>query len=144
MRKRLLWLRELKPAHLLWAFTTLMLMRAIYVVGQPAEQQVTLMPDGASSYFTLARNFADLGQWTSDGGISHTTGFHLLNAYVFTDLAWAGIHRLSEVSVLINTLAGITSCWILLNLTQRHLGRIAALSSALALTCQARHHQMSE
>lgn len=127
-------LRKLKPIHLCVALTVLMLIRATYIVGQPEELRVTFMPDDAFYYFTLARNFADLGQWTSDGGISHTTGFHLLNAYALAAISWMGVQRLPEAGLFINTLAGIASCWILIGLTSRHFGRFPALLCAPIFT----------
>lgn len=127
-------LRKLKPIHLCVALTVLMLIRATYIVGQPEELRVTFMPDDAFYYFTLARNFADLGQWTSDGGISHTTGFHLLNAYVLAAISWMGVKQLPEAGLFINTLAGIASCWILTGLTSRHFGRLPALLCAPIFT----------
>lgn len=127
-------IRKLKPIHLCVALTVLMLIRATYIVGQPEELRVTFMPDDAFYYFTLARNFADLGQWTSDGGISHTTGFHLLNAYVLAAISWMGVKQLPEAGLFINTLAGIASCWILTGLTSRHFGRLPALLCAPIFT----------
>lgn len=44
--------------------------------------QVQYIPDDAYYYLTLARNFSDFGQWTFDQGISQTSGFHPLFAYL--------------------------------------------------------------
>ena len=46
------------------------------------------LPDDTFYYLGLARNFDTLGVWTFDGGVSRTSGFHLLHAYTL-----AGLHR---------------------------------------------------
>jgi hypothetical protein len=48
----------------------------------PIERIVTIVPDDAFYYLIVARNFARTGVWTFDAGVSKTTGFHLLHAYV--------------------------------------------------------------
>ena len=47
-------------------------------------RRVQFVPDDAYYYLTLARNFAKQGQWTFDSGVSLTTGFHPLHAYVLS------------------------------------------------------------
>lgn len=44
--------------------------------------QVQYIPDDAYYYLSLARNFVHLHMWTFDSGISLTTGFHPLWAYL--------------------------------------------------------------
>lgn len=50
----------------------------------PETLQVQYVPDDAYYYLSLARNFANLHSWTFDSGISLTSGFHPLLAYVLT------------------------------------------------------------
>jgi hypothetical protein len=50
------------------------------------ELRVQYIPDDAFYYLSLARNFASLGLWTFDSGVSITSGFHLLFAYLLTGL----------------------------------------------------------
>lgn len=46
--------------------------------------QVQYIPDDAYYYLTLARNFSSLDLWTFDSGISVTSGFHPLFAYLLS------------------------------------------------------------
>lgn len=55
---------------------------AIVILSAAPELRVQYIPDDAYYYFTLARNFSELRQWTFDSGISLTTGFHPLHAYL--------------------------------------------------------------
>jgi len=56
---------------------------AAYVIGTfPPEIRVQFIPDDAYYYLALARNFVNLGRWSFDSGVSLTSGFHLLHAYV--------------------------------------------------------------
>ena len=48
--------------------------------------KVQYVPDDAFYYLQLAKNFSSLGQWTFDSGISVTSGFHLLLAYLLSGL----------------------------------------------------------
>lgn len=45
-------------------------------------ERAAFVPDDGIYYLQLARNFVDFGTWTFDAGVSKTTGFHLLHAYV--------------------------------------------------------------
>jgi hypothetical protein len=53
--------------------------------------RVQYIPDDAYYYLSLARNFSSLGFWTFDSGVSTTSGFHLLFAYLL-----AGVYKLLE------------------------------------------------
>jgi hypothetical protein len=57
----------------------------------PEVLQVQFIPDDGYYYLTLARNFIRFGQWTFDGGISLTSGFHLILAYIL-----AGFYKLLQ------------------------------------------------
>ncbi|MDL1896608.1 hypothetical protein FBQ82_10060 [Anaerolineae bacterium CFX7] len=43
--------------------------------------RVQYTPDDAYYYFQLAKNLTRFGTWTFDGGVSVTSGFHLIHAY---------------------------------------------------------------
>jgi hypothetical protein len=74
----------------------------------PLERQVTVVPDDGFYYLNLGRNYAALGQWTFDGGISHTTGFHLLHA--FTCAAIAQLPFARDAHALLNAHAALGYC----------------------------------
>ena len=54
----------------------------IQIIAGPDTLQVLYIPDDAYYYLNLARNFTHFHTWTFDSGISKTTGFHLLYAYI--------------------------------------------------------------
>lgn len=60
----------------------------LLILSAPELLQVQFTPDDGYYYLTLARNFVRFGQWTFDGGISVTSGFHLAQAYIL-----AGFYR---------------------------------------------------
>lgn len=64
---------------------------AAVILGARPEFRVQFVPDDTFYYLTLARHFAASGQWTFDGGVSVTTGFHPLHAYVLAALAAVGV-----------------------------------------------------
>jgi len=53
----------------------------------PFDEKLARVPDDGFYYLNLARNFALRGDWTFDGGVSHTTGFHPIHALVASDIA---------------------------------------------------------
>ena len=59
------------------------------VLSSPAETAIQYIPDDGFYYLTLARNYSDLGAWTFDSGLTLTSGFHPLLAYLL-----AGIYSL--------------------------------------------------
>jgi len=61
---------------------------ALSVLAAGPGLRVQFVPDDAHYYLTLARHFAVDGQWTFDGGVSVTTGFHPLHAYILAGLFW--------------------------------------------------------
>jgi len=70
-----------------WTTVILILVVNIFVfsammLAVPEELRVQYIPDDAYYYLTLARNFSHQGLWTFDSGISLTSGFHLLFAYL--------------------------------------------------------------
>ena len=55
---------------------------AAIIIRATDELRIQYIPDDAFYYLTLARNYAALGSWTFDSGVSVTSGFHLLFAYL--------------------------------------------------------------
>jgi hypothetical protein len=110
----------------------------IQVFRLPYEDRLPYYSDDGFYYLQLVKNFVESGVWTFDGGLSKTSGFHLLYAYFLV-----GIYHLSAfleidfvtVSVIASAalpVAGVAlsvycarfSCWSLL------LGLILLASSA--------------
>lgn len=72
-----------RPAWLLGALVCVAgWVRVWYLVARP-ETAIGVVPDDAFYYLKLAHNRAVLGWWTFDG-VSPTSGFHLLHAYLLT------------------------------------------------------------
>src|SRR6266478_1902761 len=57
---------------------------AIRAATGPLAHVVDHVPDDAFYYLVLARNFTRLHRWTTDGGLTVTTGFHALYAWFLT------------------------------------------------------------
>ncbi len=74
------WLK-LWLAIVLIAVINLIIFDAI-IVSSPDTVQVAYMPDDAYYYLSLARNFVHYHEWTFDSGISKTSGFHPMLAYI--------------------------------------------------------------
>ncbi|WP_394826199.1 hypothetical protein [Pendulispora albinea] len=53
----------------------------------PLDAKLARIPDDGFYYLNLADNFARRGEWTFDLGISHTTGFHPLYAWIAAALS---------------------------------------------------------
>ena len=52
------------------------------IIAAPDSLRIQYIPDDAFYYLGLARNFIQFHTWTFDSGISKTTGFHILYAYI--------------------------------------------------------------
>ncbi len=52
------------------------------LLNSPDNLRVQFIPDDAYYYLTLARNFSKTGIWSFDSGVSITSGFHPLFAYI--------------------------------------------------------------
>ncbi|HLO15097.1 MAG TPA: hypothetical protein VK206_09720 [Anaerolineales bacterium] len=63
------------------------------ILAVPEIIQVQYTPDDGYYYLALARNFIRFGEWTFDGGMSLTSGFHLMQAYLL-----AAVYRLFQPS----------------------------------------------
>jgi len=73
------------------------------IITAPDTVRVQYIPDDAFYYLGLARNFVHFHSWTFDAGVSNTTGFHLLYAYLLA--AIYGLFHPSTSAFLISALA---------------------------------------
>lgn len=78
-----------KQSNALALWTTIVILAVLNITTFTAiiiratdELRIQYIPDDAFYYLTLARNYAALGSWTFDSGVSVTSGFHLLFAYL--------------------------------------------------------------
>ena len=78
-------------------------------IADPPAHRVQFQADDGFYYLTLARHFATQGRWTFDGGVSLTTGFHLLHAY-----ALASVFRLFRPGVEGFVRAALVLSWLAL------------------------------
>jgi hypothetical protein len=101
----------------------------------PIEEQVQFVPDDGFYYLNLASNFASKGIWSFDGGISRTTGFHLLHAHVAAVFApLFSIERAHALLVFHAAIAyalTVAAASVLLELAMRLYGRGALVGVAL-------------
>jgi hypothetical protein len=58
----------------------------VALLAAPIPLSIQYIPDDGYYYLTLARNFANQGVWTFDSGVSVTSGFHPLFAYLLVGL----------------------------------------------------------
>lgn len=76
--------------HILFAVTAgAIIFGSVLQMTRGTDTLIQYMSDDAFYYMELAKNFADGYQWSFDRGISHTTGFHLLFAYIL-----AGVYKM--------------------------------------------------
>lgn len=102
------------------------------LVGDPVFR-CGFVPDDTFYYLTLARHFAASGVWTFDGGISVTTGFHLLHAYWLAAIYWLAAPG-PETSVTIAMLGGILLTTIIAGVGVVFAWRTRALYPAAILS----------
>ena len=82
---------SLRTIYSLPFWTTIIILVSFNIIGfsmmlmtSSDDLRVQYIPDDAYYYLTLARNFSSLSFWTFDSGVSVTSGFHLLFAYLLT------------------------------------------------------------
>ncbi|MFZ0544241.1 MAG: hypothetical protein WAM60_02300, partial [Candidatus Promineifilaceae bacterium] len=68
--------------------------------------RVQYIPDDGFYYLTLARNFASSGMWSFDSGVSVTSGFHLLFAYILSGI-YSAVHPDTNGFVVSGVLVGM-------------------------------------
>jgi hypothetical protein len=78
-------------ANTLWAVVAAgalgnLILFDILILASPAMVQVAYTPDDGYYYLVLVRNFVHMHVWTFDLGVSRTSGFHPLFAYLLAVL----------------------------------------------------------
>jgi hypothetical protein len=110
--------------HRFWIAASLLALLSVVVFDarilfSPETLQVQYTPDDAYYYLGLARNFSQTGQWSFDSGISTTTGFHPLLAYLLAVVygVWhptgAQFVHAGLLLCSLTTLAAASAAWII-------------------------------
>lgn len=121
------------------AIANLMVFDAI-VITAPDVLQVKYTPDDAYYYLSLARNFVHFHAWTFDSGVSKTSGFHPMLAYI---LAWLyalfqpDTERFVRISLLVSSAFTLLSASYLLWLGWKRAD--ASMLASLAILLCARN-----
>lgn len=104
----------------LWAIVCLLsIVRLIWfalnILLAPNALRIQYIPDDAFYYLQLAKNFSRLGTWTFDSGVSETSGFHLINAYLLSAVS-ASFHPNTDefINLGLTLSAGLTLAALLL------------------------------
>src|SRR5262245_28375621 len=103
----------------------------------PPSYKVLVTPDDGFYYLILARRFAATGRWSFDG-VSPTTGFHPLHAYIS-----AAIYRLfptlgEDTALVLHACVGMiltaAAMWILIRTIDQTFRGLATLGVTLVAT----------
>jgi hypothetical protein len=87
------------------------------VLSSAPDQQVLYIPDDGFYYLVLARNFARLWMWTFDSGVSLTSGFHPMLAYLLAIIHYCfnpGNQLFITASILLTALITFGTCLLAL------------------------------
>ncbi len=130
---------RLRTVHAAFAFAVVVLViQAVRRSFQPLRHVITIVPDDAFYYLSLARHYAQSGIWTFDGGVSRTSGFHPLHAYVCALIfrLWPSLEvmPLLLLHAWIGVVATAVGLWFLLRVVDRHLGDTATLGIVVVST----------
>lgn len=108
--------------------------RTAYIVFGGMGRIVTFLPDDSFYYFHAAQNFARLGIWTFDGGISRTTGFHILHAYALAAstkvIGWQS-HGIVIFAIMITTTCAAAAMLLISRISRESFGDRAAATLLL-------------
>jgi hypothetical protein len=119
------------------AFCVFLSVRFLYILSGGIDRILTFVPDDAFYYFVSADNFVRLGQWTFDGGISRTTGFHLLHGYLLAafSLLFHGVPGMAIVyfAIGLTFLCGLAGAVLIVRLVRGLFGDVAAVATLLPL-----------
>ncbi len=116
------------------ACVLLVLVRGVVLASASVSEQIARIPDDAFYYLTVAANRATLGRWTFDGGLSSTSGFHLLHGYLNVVLARVLGGPPSVAVIVANMALGCAATIAALFVVTRLLRRLdAQVSPALLL-----------
>jgi hypothetical protein len=112
--------------------TGLTVQNFVRVIALPRRLLLTIVPDDAFYYLQLAQSFAERQIWSVDGGISRTTGFHPLHAYLLS--AWAAAFHnhwdLLYIALGMNLVFTVGAAALLCCFLQRIYGPWGALGAA--------------
>lgn len=87
------------------------------VLSSAPDQQVLYIPDDGFYYLVLARNFARLWMWTFDSGVSLTSGFHPMLAYLLAIIHYClnpGNQLFITASILLTAFITFGACLVAL------------------------------
>jgi hypothetical protein len=102
------------------------------------EDRSGYVPDDGLYYLQLGRNFAEMGYWTFDSGVSRTTGFHLLHAYACALMYWLfpniGPHGAESVQALISLVLTLIAYGLLATTLSRRFGNSGVFAIAAVAT----------
>jgi hypothetical protein len=119
------------------AFCVFLSVRFLYILTGGIDRILAFVPDDAFYYFVSADNFARLGQWTFDGGISRTTGFHLLHGYLLAafSLPFHGVPGMAIVyfAIGLTFVCGLAGAVLIVRLVRGLFGDVAAVAALLPL-----------
>ncbi len=124
-----------------------MVARFAWLLSRGRDYWISFVPDDAFYYLGFGRGLATRGRWTFDGGVSPSSGFHVLQGYVAAS-CWALFHGLSDNAPVYALMGVSAACAVLAMLVctrvvARVFGEHATLAVALvflgknALVCGA-------
>lgn len=116
------------------AISIIICSRFLYIASLSDADLVMYMPDDAYYYLNLARNHAEFGTWTFDGGLSGATGFHLLQGYQSALIARISPQNAPIIAAGITTAAAVLTVLATLLAVKNIFGyRVALLCSPVFL-----------
>jgi len=126
------------PRAVAWAVVALIFCRLMLLCFSPREQWIASIPDDAFYYLGFGRGFASSGRWTFDAGLSLSSGFHLLQAYL-SAACWVVGHRMGldapvYALLLLSAIFSALSALVCLRLVTRAFGAWASLAVLLVYT----------
>ena len=78
--------------RLVGAVVIVMMTRFALLLASGLEQWIAFVPDDTFYYLGFGRGFATTAHWIFDGGVSASSGFHLLQGYLAAAY-WVVTHR---------------------------------------------------
>ena len=115
------------------ALAALLVVRLAALAALEPADLVTKLPDDQFYYLVLAREFATSGRWTFDAGISTTSGFHPLVAYVLVGLFFAigdGV-AVAVVATLLAAAASMAAVCVIVPFLMRRFGLGAGIAAVV-------------
>lgn len=102
-----------------------------HLLTRSRDHWIAFVPDDAFYYLGLGRGFATTGRWSLDGGLSTSSGFHLIQGYI-SAACWSVFHELGHDAPVI-ALVSLSLCFTVSSIVflSRELARVFG-NSALA------------